>query len=216
MSNIPDYCEGFHFRFFRADKGGRRRSTRPDASAQAAEERILKRVGLILKNRPDLMAQLACLENGLEIHLYQGDGFKDFENELYFYGRATVHGDEVVLEFAVDEILYGGREDHEVMDVVAHELIHVIDLLDDMDGLLPGWSKNDIARYKEAREIEKERIREGTSPLVGYALTNNVEFLAVLAEVFFTRSHQLADSNPVLFELMADFFRQDPRESAAS
>lgn len=207
--DIPEHCEGFHFRYFYIDAQGHKEVIDPDESTLKAEELILKRVNDILKNRLDLLHSLACLENGLEICLYNGSGFEDYTNGIYFYGRATRNGDEVILEFATEEILQGGRQDGEVMDIVVHEIMHVLDYLDDHDGLLPEWTDEDVSVFKQQREIERQKIRSGKSPLIGYALTNDEEFLAVLAEVYFTRPHDLYNGNPTLYSLMANYFKQD-------
>ncbi len=212
--SLPDFCEGFHFRYFSANDNGEPVEGEPSADSRRAEEVILTRVANILKKRPDVMEQLSCLENALEIHLYQGDGFKDREMELYFIGRVTVGGDEVIMELSTDEVLYGGKVCSDVLDIVGHELVHVIDFLDELDGELPGWSPEVLDQFKKAREIEKGKIREGHSLLTGYALTNDIEFLAVLAEVFFMRSDALKSSNRELFDVMNTFFQLDSDEFA--
>jgi len=213
---IPDHCEGFQFRYFYIDANGYKRSIKPDADALRAENMILARVNQIFKNRPDLMLALACLEMGLEIRLYNGSGFADYTNGIYFYGRATKNGDEVILEFATEEILQGGRQDGDVMDIVAHEITHILDYLDDEDGLLPDWTSSQIALFKEERRKERRKISDGESPMVGYALTNDEEFLAVLVEVYFTHPEALYKSNPTLYHLMADYFKQDFLASKAN
>jgi len=208
MSALPEYCPGFQFRYFVANKDGRRIKAKSNAEFRAAEDHVLRRFRDVLRHRPDMMEQLACLENGLEICLYQGEGFLGYDSELYFYGAATVNGDEVILELATEEVLHGGQNDHDVLDVVVHELIHIIDYLDDKDGVLPTWDANQRRRYYRAREREKVRIRDGVSPLVGYALTNDVEFLAVTGEVYFTKPAALQVSNKALFELFNAYFQQ--------
>lgn len=203
-----DYCTGFVFRYFSAGKRGERVETKPKPEARQAEEIIMQRVAHALKHRPDWMETLCCLENGVEVRLYQGQGFKDEDLEIYLFGRTTVHGDDVILEFATDEVINGGRDIHnDVMDVVIHELIHLIDYLDDEDGVLPDWTEDDGLLFWEQREHEWSLLRDNKpTPLVPYALTNEVEFLAVLGEVFFMRSNELKAHNPILFDLMYKFF----------
>jgi len=203
-----EYCTGFVFRYFSAGKRGERVETKPKPEARQAEEIIMQRVAYALKHRPDWMEALCCLDNGVEVRLYQGTGFKDEELELYLFGRTTVHGDDVILEFATDEVINGGRDIHsDVMDVVIHELVHLIDYLDDEDGLLPGWTDDDGLVFWEQREHEWQLLRDNKpTPLVPYALTNEVEFLAVLGEAFFMRPDDLKAHNPILFNLMHKFF----------
>lgn len=185
-----------------------RKESPPNTLTIQAEEEIIRRIAKLLKDRPDLMQKLCCLENGVEVRLYQGQGFEDEENEVYLFGRTTVHGDDAILEFAVDEILYGGQGKHDdVMDVVVHELTHLIDYMDDEDGILPGWNEHQIETYTKARDKEIAKMKAGkNSPLVEYALTNHVEFLAVLAEVYAVRPSALKRSNKALFTLLDEFF----------
>lgn len=182
--------------------------TKANDLAIQAENEVLRRVAKLLVDRPDLMQKLCCLENGVEVRLYQGHGFEDEDDEVYLFGRTTVHGDDAILEFAVDEILYGGQGPHDdVMDVVVHELVHLIDYLDEEDGVLPGWNEHQVEMYFKARDKEIEKMKAGKkSPLVDYALTNDVEFLAVLAEVYAVRPSALKKSNKTLFSLLDEFF----------
>ncbi len=209
IHHIPDHCEGFHFRYFYIDEKEHLEVIRPDEDAKEAENVILERVNEIFKHRPDLMRALACMEQGLEIHLYNGNGFEDFTNGIYFYGRATKNGEEVILEFATEEILQGGRPDGDVLDIVVHEITHILDYLDDHDGILPDWTDDDVATFKAERQKERRKIRDGKSPLVGYALTNDEEFLAVLAETYFIKPAELYQSNPTLYRLMSQYFKQN-------
>jgi Mlc titration factor MtfA (ptsG expression regulator) len=43
-----------------------------------------------------------------------------------------------------------------------------------------------------------------------YGATNPGEFFAVATEVFFEQSHELQESEPALYEVLARFYRQDP------
>lgn len=212
----PEYCEGFHFRYFVADKLGRRRETGTNAHFIEAEEKLLKKVSTFLQGRPDLLEGLACLEEGIEIRLYHGKGFSDYNKQVYFYGRATAEGDRYILELASDEIISGGFKgehgDHEVLDVVIHEFTHILDFLDDdtKEGYLPGWDKQQIVQFDRLREIEKERIDDGESPLDIYALRDDGEFLAVLVETFFLKPKTLRESSPLLYKMLSEFFNVNP------
>ncbi len=211
---LPDSCEGFHFRYFSADEQGEPIEVEPSVDSLRAEEVILDRVALILKNRPDIMRQLACMENAMEIHLYQDEGFKDLDMELYFIGRVTVDGDEVIMELSTDEVLYGGKLASDVLDIVGHELVHVIDFLDELDGQLPGWPDETLETFKKARTVEQQRIRENTSFMPGYGLVNDVEFLAVLGESFFKQPEVVRKENRALFDAMNGFFKLSSDEWA--
>lgn len=201
-------CAGFIFRYFAAGPLGNRIETKPTESDLDAENIIITRINQVLTDRFDLLTQLCCLENGVEIRLHQGHGFHDEADEVYFFGRTTVHGDDAILEFATDEVLYGGGENHgDVMDVIVHELMHLLDYLDDDDGILPGWNSKQRKQFEQARAEEWAKLQTGQpTPLVTYALTNDVEFLAVLAEAYWTREAELLASSPVLHQIMDDYF----------
>lgn len=215
----PEFCEGFHFRYFVADKIGRRRETGANTHFIEAEEKLLKKVNTFLQGRPDLLEGLACLEEGIEIQLYHGKGFSDYNKQVYFYGRATAEGDRYVLELASDEIISGGFKgehgDHEVLDVVIHEFTHILDFLDDdiAEGNLPGWDKQQLKQFNKLREIEKDKIDDGDSPLDIYALRDDGEFLAVLVETFFIKPKDLRNSSPQLYKMLAEFFAVDPAKN---
>lgn len=208
----PEFCEGFQFRYFIADTLGRKRESTPNKDFIAAEERILKRVTEFLEGRPDLLEVLSCLEGGIEIHLHHGHGFSDYKKQVYFYGRATLDGDQYTLELATDEVLSGGQGKHDVLDVVIHEFIHILDFMDDDDkeGVLPGWSKQEIKTFTKLRAQAQVKIEEHQSPLDPYALRDNSEFLAVLGETFFVKPKELQEAHPGLYTMLADYFKTTP------
>ncbi len=208
---MADFCEGFQFRYFKPDRKGRRRSVKQNAYFRTAEDRFLQKVLDLLKNRLDILTQLMCRDNGIEIHLYHGNGFVDYKEEYYLFGRATQDGEDIILELAVEEVLYGGQYEHEeVLDVVVHELVHAIDFLDGVDGVMPGWDVGQLVRFDKARRKEEAQIKKGQSPMSAYALVSEYEFLAVLAETFFYKPNELKKSNRTLYTMMKQFFKQDP------
>lgn len=216
------FCEGFHFRYFVADKSGRKREKKtPDAYFVKAENRFLDIVVNVLLNRQDLLEGIMCMDNGLEVHLYKGTGFQDFRNEVYFFGRVTQEDDQMVMELATEEILAARRttaeapHGHEALNVVIHELVHVLDFMDDEDGVMPGWDKREIDRFTQARTGELKKLRANCSPLDAYALTSRTEFIAVLAETYFLKPDELKASSKTLYNLMKSFFRIDPEELTA-
>ena len=208
-----DLCEGFHFRYYTPDKLGRRREKKePDSHFIAAENRFLDIVVSVLLNRQDLLEDIMCMTNGLEVKLYKGTGFRDFKNDVYFFGRVTHEGDQMFMELATAEVLKGAQKGHEVLNVVVHELVHVLDFLDGQDGLMPGWSRTQAKAYREARDAECLKIKAGKSPIDSYALSSRTDFLAVLAETYFIRPKALKRSSPELFEIMKSFFKVRPEE----
>ena len=55
-------------------------------------------------------------------------------------------------------------------------------------------------------------LRSGsTMPIDAYAATNPAEFLAVVTEAFFVLPAELYTAEPQLYDLMRDFYGQNPR-----
>jgi MtfA peptidase len=135
------------------------------------------------------------------------------------YGEA--HHDRGPILLAWDEARFAARHRGRGHNVVLHEFAHKIDMLDGIvDGtpMLPDRASRD--RWIAVCESEMALLRggEGESVLDDYAATDPGEFFAVATEVFFDRPLDLRETKPELYEVLADFYRQDPaaREPQAS
>ena len=101
-------------------------------------------------------------------------------------------------------------------DVVLHEFAHQLDLRDGMvDGTPPMDDPEERQRWIDVCTPALERVRTDDyhhhhGVLDPYAGTNPGEFFAVSTEVFFTRPTGLRHAQPALYEVLADFYRQDP------
>jgi hypothetical protein len=97
--------------------------------------------------------------------------------------------------------------------VVLHELAHKLDMLDDLiDGTPPLPDQAARRRWIEVCTAEYRMLRAGIGGhlLWSYAAVNPGEFFAVATEVFFTRPLEMREQKPALYEVLADFYRQDP------
>jgi len=103
-------------------------------------------------------------------------------------------------------------------NVVIHELAHKLDMLDGLlDGTPPLVDAGVRDRWVEVCNAELVRLRRGDpSPLRAYAATNPAEFFAVASEVFFDRPLALAVHRPALFDVLRDFYGQDPAARLAA
>ncbi|MCA9685529.1 MAG: zinc-dependent peptidase, partial [Myxococcales bacterium] len=63
--------------------------------------------------------------------------------------------------------------------------------------------------------LGKLRRHQYPHVLRDYAGTNEAEFFAVAVEVFFERPHALRDKDPELYQLLRDYFGQDPAAKPA-
>ena len=97
-------------------------------------------------------------------------------------------------------------------DVVLHEFAHKLDMLDDVvDGTPPLHRREDGARWNDVCTREYELLRAGEGwPLRDYGATDPGEFFAVATETFFTLPLQLEEAKPDLYDVLRDFYRQDP------
>jgi Mlc titration factor MtfA (ptsG expression regulator) len=101
-------------------------------------------------------------------------------------------------------------------NVVIHEFAHVIDMADgDADGVppLPDAVTRDrwIARIDAEYEAFCERVDAGHDTVVDpYGAEAVEEFFAVAVEAFFVSAPAFRREMPALYELLVDYFRQDP------
>ena len=98
-------------------------------------------------------------------------------------------------------------------NVVFHEFAHKLDMLDDdvVDGTPPLHRREDGPRWHEVCTREFELLRSGEGwPLRDYGATDPGEFFAVATETFFDLPLQLEEAKPDLYEVLRDFYRQDP------
>jgi MtfA peptidase len=128
-------------------------------------------------------------------------------------GEAHYRG-PVILSW--DEALYDARHPGAGRNLVIHEFAHQLDMLDGaVDGtpLLP--SRQAYRRWHKVMTTEYRQLiaeaEQGRSTLLDeYGTTNEAEFFAVATECFFDRPVEMAEQHPRLYELLRDYFGQDP------
>lgn len=92
-----------------------------------------------------------------------------------------------------------------------HEFVH---LLDNADGATDGVPENLLAHeyvmpWLKMIHQEIHKIETGHSDINPYAITNEAEFLAVVAEYFFQKPSELKHKHPELYEMLSTMFSQD-------
>ena len=98
-------------------------------------------------------------------------------------------------------------------NVVLHEFAHKLDMLDNLvDGTPPLPDRAARERWIRVCTNEYRLLRMGQAGhlLWSYAGVNPGEFFAVATEVFFGRPVELQAEKPELYEVLRDFYRQDP------
>jgi Mlc titration factor MtfA (ptsG expression regulator) len=118
---------------------------------------------------------------------------------------------------AWDEVRRAARHPGRGENVVFHEFAHKLDMLDHMvDGTPPLENRHDLQRWVAVCTEAYEALRAGVErpPLRDYGATNPAEFFAVATEVFFDLPVELDQSEPALYEVLRDYFNQDPAARA--
>jgi Mlc titration factor MtfA (ptsG expression regulator) len=98
-------------------------------------------------------------------------------------------------------------------NVVYHEFAHKLDMLDNiLDGTPPLERRGDVDRWVVVCTEAYGSLRAGIErpPLQPYGATNPAEFFAVATEAFFDVPVALEHNEPKLYEVMRDFYKQDP------
>jgi Mlc titration factor MtfA (ptsG expression regulator) len=148
--------------------------------------------------------------------------------------RRLVGGETVTEEMRAGEAWYRGPvilSWAEVIDdcqrlghgrnVVWHEFAHQLDMLDGIiDGTPPLGNREQYHRWAEVMSAELSRLREARrtyQPTVidPYGAKNEGEFFAVVTEAFFDRPARLRQEHRALYDLLAEFYRQDTADRLA-
>lgn len=133
-------------------------------------------------------------------------------------GEAWYRG-PVILSWS--DIRHEGRHPHRGHNVVFHEFAHQLDMLDGVvNGTPPLRDADQARRWREVMTAEYQQLirasEEGRATLLDqYGTTNEGEFFAVCTECFFDRPVDMAQRHPRLYDLLRDYYRQDPAARCA-
>jgi Mlc titration factor MtfA (ptsG expression regulator) len=125
-----------------------------------------------------------------------------------------VHAQGPVL-ISKKDLVHGFRKAHDGHNVALHELAHVLDFgTGSADGLPRGLEFVSSAPWVEAvaDRLKMVRRRKYRHVLRDYAGTNEAELFAVAVEAFFEQPTKLRKRDPELYDMLRDYFRQDPAE----
>ncbi|MEA3501858.1 MAG: M90 family metallopeptidase [Actinomycetota bacterium] len=127
-------------------------------------------------------------------------------------GEAMLHGPVLI---AWDSAKRSAGRASTGRNVVYHEFAHKIDMADGSIDGLPPMAKSRRDRWEEVCRREYEVLRSGSSdaPLLdAYGAVNRAEFFAVATEFFFDRPVEMATHEGDLYQVLSEFYRQDPAE----
>jgi MtfA peptidase len=128
-------------------------------------------------------------------------------------GEAHYRG-PVILSW--DEVLADGRHPEEGRNLVFHEFAHQLDMLDGVvNGTPPLRSNEQRRKWRGVMTAEYHRLiaesEHGRATLLDqYGTANEGEFFAVATECFFNRPTAMSRRHPRLYELLREYYRQDP------
>jgi Mlc titration factor MtfA (ptsG expression regulator) len=133
-------------------------------------------------------------------------------------GEAWVRG-PIIVSWA--DAVAGGRGQTSGRSLVLHEFAHALDM---MDGLVNGTpllkNRQMYGQWHRVMTAEYERLRfasaHGMATLLNqYGATNVAEFFAVSTECFFEQSPFMRQWHPALYQLLRDYYHQDPAADVA-
>ena len=123
------------------------------------------------------------------------------------------HGRRGPVLLAWDQARDAARNPGRGQNVVFHEFAHKLDMVDNvLDGTPALEHRGDFARWVQVCTEAYDALRAGIErpPLQPYGATNPAEFFAVATEAFFDVPVALVEHEPRLYEVMRDFYKQDP------
>jgi Mlc titration factor MtfA (ptsG expression regulator) len=170
---------------------------------------------LTLALEPDSYARVASIL--VYPHGYLGPGERRGALEVEFteprLGEAWYRG-PVVLSWA--DALQEGRRRQRGRNLVFHEFAHQLDMLDGaVNGIPLLGDAVQAQRWQEIMSAEYQRLvaaaEAGEATLLDdYGATDEAEFFAVATECFFTRPVAMHRRHPELYEMLSEYYRQDP------
>nr|WP_255216393.1 zinc-dependent peptidase [Pseudenhygromyxa sp. WMMC2535] len=217
---VAFYCE--------LDAGEDRRRFEDDVRIFLAEQRIYgtgpedARLPLGDETRLLIAASAAILGHGMP--RFEWPRLRDvvvypraFDEDYHAEGH---EGEDIAgMVHAQGPILYSERDlrrgfrRRDGHNVGLHELAHVLDFADGhADGHPVGAQWASAAPWTEIIADRLARLRRHRYPHVlrDYAGTNEAEFFAVAVEAFFERPRALQNSDAELYEMLCEYFGQDP------
>ncbi len=134
-------------------------------------------------------------------------------SEVPILGQAFTQGPVIIVW---DDVLRGSRHPELGHNVVYHEFAHKLDMLDGaLDGTPPLHERAEYKDWMATCTREYQKLRQDSAMgrktfMDAYSATNEAEFFAVATEQFFDRPQDLVQQAPDLYQVLRDFYRQDP------
>ena len=209
------------------DAEGRERFER-DVRIFLAEQRIFADQGAKLDDDTRVLigASAAMLCHGLpdwewptlrDIVVYPTAFGEDYRAGAAASIAGMVHAQGPIL-ISQRDLRHGFSRPKDGHNVALHELAHVMDFGDGRADGVPAemqWVATAPWIGVVADRLKKIRRRRYPKVLRDYAGTNEAELFAVAVEAFFERPEELRGKDPELYQLLRDYFAQDPAKRSA-
>ena len=124
-------------------------------------------------------------------------------------GQAPPRGQLLVAEASLQK---GFADPADGFNVLVHELAHFFDREVRKSGAKFRRHSANSVSWAEILDREWRDHDHGASILPAYAAQNEAEFFAVASEVFFEKPWPLQAAHPSLFDILREFYGQDPRQ----
>ena len=137
-------------------------------------------------------------------------GDKQGHNILGMVGTGSLNR---LMILSKPDLINGFRNATDKRNVGVHEFAHLVDKTDGVIDGVPevGLDRQAIGPWIDLVRRKMAEIEAGTSDINRYALTNEAEFFAVMAEYFFERPGVLQRKHPELYAALERVFNQDLR-----
>lgn len=136
------------------------------------------------------------------------EGVSHREGEAWYRGP-------VILSWS--DVLEDGHRDADGNNLVLHEFAHQLDMQNgsSVDGIPPLDTQPQFERWQHVIHYEYQRLiadcSQGRPPVLNCYGTGHIsEFFAVATEAFFERPLAMREHHSELYEIMAEYFHQDP------
>ncbi len=148
------------------------------------------------------------------------DGGLVLEGQSARLGEAWYRG-PVVLTWP--DALAGGQGRSGGHNLVLHEFAHQFDMQNGrfVDGTPPLQTAQQVQRWQAVMQAEYEALvnhcQAGRRTLLDcYGTTNLAEMFAVTSELFFQKPLEMKEQHRELYQILVDFYRQDPARRKAN
>ena len=147
-----------------------------------------------------------------DIVVYPAAFNEDYETGEGEHILGMVHHSGPII-FSQRDLKHGFKDPKDGLNVGLHELAHVMDMADGAaDGVPAGISWIAAAPWVKTVADRLLKLRSGCCRKIlrSYAATDEAEFFAVAVEAFFENPARLYEQDNELYEMLSEYFNQDP------